>query len=136
MPVSISPVLYNMQNSIPSRIHFQYSNFPVHSISGQSKCDRFFREYVSRCAAGKGRAVLEGVGLETEAKEMCYKNHSLNEEEAVQTGLIYWRNKKGDTATWTVLLKSMKYAEIAVQKINELEKEILKGAVGQLNFMF
>ena len=102
--------------------------YPALSFADEPKCDMLFRRYVSRCAAGKGRAVLEGVGLDSEAKEMCYKNHALDEEEAVQTGLTKWRNVSGDTATWEVLLSSMKYAEIGVQHINNLKQEVLKGA--------
>lgn len=94
-----------------------------------------FRTYISRCAAGKGRAILEGVGLQTEEKDMCYRNHPLDEEEAVQTGLIRWRNVNDSTSTWTVLLESMKYAGIAVQHIKSLKEEILKGAVCQLNVL-
>ena len=88
-----------------------------------------FRTFISKCAAGKGRAILEGVGLSAEARDMCYNNHPLNEEEAVQAGLIKWRNGGGNSPTWTVLLGSMEYAEIAVQHINKLKEELLKGAV-------
>ena len=45
---------------------------------------------MSRKAANKGRAILEGVGLEAEDIEACFSSHPLNEEEAVQAGLIKW----------------------------------------------
>ena len=88
-----------------------------------------FRTFVSKCAAGKGRAILEGVGLPAEVRDMCYTNHPLDEEEAVQSGLIRWRDRSGNSPTWTVLLESMKYAEIGVQHITKLKEELLKGAV-------
>ena len=88
-----------------------------------------FRTYISKVAATKGRAILEGVGLPAEAIEMCYTNHPLNVEEAVQSGLIKWRDGGGSSATWTVLLKAMKYAKIGLQLIRKLKEELLKGAV-------
>ena len=45
---------------------------------------------MSRKAANKGRAILEGVGLDTEAIEACFSRHPQNEEEAVQAGLTVW----------------------------------------------
>ena len=54
-----------------------------------------FRDYVSRKATGKGRAVLEGVGLDVATVEMCFRNNVLNEEEAVQTGSIKWSDGQG-----------------------------------------
>ena len=88
-----------------------------------------FRTFVSKCAARKGRAILEGVGLPAVVRDMCYTNHPLDEEEAVQSGLIRWRNGSGNSPTWTVLLESMTYAEIGVQHIKKLKEELLKGAV-------
>ena len=43
-----------------------------------------FRKYVSRKAATKGRAVLEGVGLLTETIDACFSTHPQDEEGAVQ----------------------------------------------------
>ena len=88
-----------------------------------------FRRCVSRNAAGKGRAVLEGVGLSSKAIEMCYANSPRNEEEAVQSGLNRWRDGEGASPTWAVLLEAMDYAEIGVQYITELEEKVLKGTV-------
>ena len=88
-----------------------------------------FRSHVSRQAAGKGRAVLEGVGLLSEVIDMCYVDHHRSEEEAVQAGLIIWRRGGGDSPTWGVLIDSMKYAQIDVHQLKALEEELLKGAL-------
>ena len=58
-----------------------------------------------------------------------YVNNS-DEEEAVQSGLIRWKDSKGVTPpTWKVLFAAMDYAGIVVQHITSLEEEILKGTV-------
>ena len=83
-----------------------------------------FRKYVSRKAACKGRAVLEGVGLDSETIAACFNSHPLNEEEAVQAGLIEWcggQSKK--PPTWQVLFAAMEYAQIAKQHVNDLKNE-------------
>ena len=95
---------------------------------GHQRCDMLLRMFVSRNAAGKGRAILEGVGLPGEMRNMCYTNNPLNEEEAIQAGLMHWKDGKGSSATWTVLLEAMKYAGIAVQHITKLKEELIKGA--------
>ena len=84
---------------------------------------------MSRNAAGKGRAVLEGVGLSPEAIEMCYRDSFYKEEEAVQSGLHRWRDGEGASPTWAVLLEAMDYAEIGVQHMTALEEAVLKGTV-------
>ena len=88
-----------------------------------------FRTFVSRKATGKGRAILEGVGLLPEVIDMCYVDHPQQEEEAVQSGLLTWRNGGGDEPTWAILLEAMKYAEYEVQHVTSLEEELLKGAL-------
>ena len=85
------------------------------------------RTFVSRNAAGKGWAILEGVGLSSEVRDMCYTDHPLNEEEAVQSGLIKWRDSNVGTPTWTVLLRAMEYGGIGVQHIRKLKEELVKG---------
>lgn len=86
-----------------------------------------FRKYVSRKAAGKGRAVLEGLGLPPETIEACFVNNPLNEEAAVQAGLNRWREgHHGHTPTWKALIGAMGYAGVAVQHI-----EGLKATLGQ-----
>ena len=89
------------------------------------------RTYVSKVAAGKGRAILEGIGLPSEMRDVCYINNPSNVEEAIQCGLLKWKNGSGDSPTWAVLLKAMEYGEIAVQHITKLKEEILKGAFSQ-----
>ena len=94
---------------------------------GHKQCAMLFRKYVSRTAAGSGRAVLEGVGLPYETIEMCYKNSSQNEEEAIQCGLMKWRDGGGDHPTWLVLIEAMDYARIGKQHIEAMKEELLKG---------
>ena len=88
-----------------------------------------FRKFVSRNAAGKGRAILEGVGLTQEAIEMCFGKAPYTEEEAVQSGLLKWRDRPGGEVvpTWALLIEAMEYAEIGIQHVSALEKELLKG---------
>lgn len=84
----------------------------------------FLRTNVSRKAAGKGRAVLEKVGLDAATIESCFMDNP-NEEEAVQAGLIKWTDgHKGHPSTWKMLLLAMKYAEIAQQHIQNLKRDL------------
>ena len=84
-----------------------------------------FRKYVSRKAASKGRAVLEGVGLNAETIEACFRSHPLNEEEAVQSGLIKWSSGQSHKSpTWQILLAAMEYADIADQHVQGLKEEL------------
>ncbi len=81
-----------------------------------------FRTHVSRKTAGKGRAVLEGLGLGTPTIAACFTAHPLNEEEAVQEGLTRWCGGKGrQPPTWAVLVEAMQYAQIAQQDIAALK---------------
>ena len=83
-----------------------------------------FRKFVSRKAAGKGKAVLEAVGLNSETIAACYNSHPLNEEEAVQAGLIMWCDDQGNKPpTWQVLFAAMEYAQIAKRHVRDLKKE-------------
>ena len=84
-----------------------------------------FRTYVSRKAATKGRAVLEGVGLLTETIDACFSSHPLDEEGAVQAGLTRWSSGEGrQPPTWEVLISAMEYANIAQQHIEGLKKKL------------
>ena len=84
-----------------------------------------FRTYVSRKAATKGRAVLEGVGLLTETIDACFTSHPLDEEGAVQAGLTRWSGGQGrQPPTWEVLISAMEYAKIAQQYSENLRKEL------------
>ena len=83
-----------------------------------------FRTFVSRQAATKGRAVLEGVGLDSGTIDACFSNAS--EEDAVQEGLIKWKDSQGtQPPTWFVLLYAMEYAQVAKQHIEDLKKKLL-----------
>ena len=85
-----------------------------------------FRTFVSRNAAKKGRAVLEGVGLLTETIDACFSSHPLDEEEAVQAGLTRWSGGQGrQPPTWEVLISAMEYAKIAQQHIEDLKKNFM-----------
>ena len=91
----------------------------------------FFRKYVSRKAAGKGRTKLEGLGLAPEMIEACFVNNPLNEEAAVQDGLNKWREgHHGHTPTWKVLIDAMSYAGVAVQHIEGMKTELCQQLMG------
>ena len=87
-----------------------------------------FRTYVSRKAAKKGRAVLEGVGLRTHRIDACFSSHPLDEEGAVQAGLTKWSGGQGrQPPTWQVLLDAMTYAQIAQEHVQELKDKLGQG---------
>jgi len=89
-----------------------------------------FRRHISRRAAGNGRAVLEGVGLDAPTIVACFTAHPLNEEGAVQEGLTNWCGGKGvQPPTWRVLVEAIEYANIAQQDI-----EALRSALADLAF--
>ena len=84
----------------------------------------FLRKHVSRKAAKKGRAVLEGVGLDATTIAACFNDHPQNEEETVQDGLTRWCGGKGfQPPTWKLLTEAMEYAAIARQEIEGLQKD-------------
>ena len=90
-----------------------------------------FRTYVSRPSAGKGRAVLEGIGLAPETIRACYGRHPLEEEEAVQDGLIKWaEGHHGYNRTWSVVLNAMEYAGVAQHHCQGLRKELYQMLAG------
>ena len=69
--------------------------------------------------------MLEGIGLAPETIRACYGKHPLNEEEAVQEGLIKWaEGHHGYTPTWRVLLDAMAYAGVAQQHCQGLRDEL------------
>ena len=84
-----------------------------------------FRTYVSRTAATRGRAILEGVGLVTMTIAACFSSNPLDDEEAVQDGLTRWSSGQGhQPPTWEVLISAMEYAAIAQQHIEALKKRL------------
>ena len=90
-----------------------------------------FRTCVSRPSAGKGRAVLEGIGLPPETIEACYVSYPRNEEEAVQAGLIKWaEGHHGYSPTWRMLLTAMEYAGIAQHHCQGLRDKLYQKLTG------
>ena len=84
-----------------------------------------FRRHVSRTAASKGRAVLEGLWLDAPAIEACFINNPQNVEAAVQAGLTKWVGGKGcQPPTWGVLVEAMEYAEIDSKHIQDLKASL------------
>ena len=97
----------------------------VKSLPFSADCPGYlmlFRKHVSRRAADKGRAVLEGVGLDGPTIQTCFVNHPQDVEGFVHTGLTKWSGGQGhQPPTWKVLLQAMSDAEIAQQDIRDLE---------------
>ena len=80
---------------------------------------------MSRKAANKVEAILEGVGLDTPTINACFTAHPLNAENAVQTGLTKWTEGQGtQPPTWSLLIEAMKYARIPQQDIAALKKAL------------
>ena len=100
----------------------------VESPSFSADCPDYmelFRKYVSSNAAGKGRAVLEGVGLEIGMIKKHFWNNPRDVVEAVQSGLIEWsEGHQCKQPTWEVLLGAMKHAQIAKRHIEGLKKDL------------
>ena len=82
------------------------------------------RKYVSQKITGNGRAILESVGLESETIEACFRSYPLDIEEAVQAGLIKWKDGQGYSPTWNVLIKAMNFAKIARHHIEGLKSTL------------
>ena len=97
-------------------------SLPVAAV-GLSSHLVLLRRRVSQQAWGKGRALLEALGLSRAQIAECYGMHPLNEKEAVQHGLQVWL-EGGTDATWEALLEAMETAEIDVQQREELKEEL------------
>ena len=78
---------------------------------------------MSRQAWGKGRALLEALGLTGAQIAQCYGMHPLNEEESVQDGLQVWI-EGGRNTTWGDLLRAMETAGIAIQQRDGLKEDL------------
>ena len=78
---------------------------------------------MSRIAASKGRAVLEGLGLPPEVIEACYVNNPRDVEAAIHAGLIRW--SEGAGCTWKALLNAMVYARIGYNHCVGLRDKVL-----------
>ena len=108
-----------------SQIDIKHSHIPPLSSAACEGYLILFRKYVSRTSAGKGRAVLGGVGLAPETIRACYGRHPSDEEEAVQDGLIKWaEGHHGYSPTWSVLLDAIEYAGVAQQHCQRLQEEL------------
>ena len=93
--------------------------------TGHKDYIRLFRIHVSRKAALKAKAVLEGLRLDQSTIDACISAHPLNDEEIVQDGLTRWCGGKGtQPPTWNVLIDAMDYADIAQQDIEELKRKL------------
>ena len=105
-----------------------WKNVSVKSLSFFTDHPRhlmLFRRHISRRAAGKGRAVLEGVGLDAPTIAACFTAHPLNEEGAVQEGLTKWCGGAGfQPPTWGVLVEAIEFAHIAQQDIEALKRAL------------
>ena len=84
-------------------------------------CLVLFRSYVSRSASSKAKAVLEGVGLDSDTIKACFRNNPLNDEEAVQARLIKWKDGQGRSP---LLLKAMEYARVGQQHTDGLKMKL------------
>ena len=84
-----------------------------------------FTTHVSRKAAGRRRAILEGVGLDSSTITACFNANPLDDEAAVQEGLTTWTGGQGrQPPTWGVLIEAMEYAGIAQMYIYDLEEKL------------
>ena len=87
---------------------------------------------MSSQACGKGKALLEALGLTRAQIAKYYGMYPLNEEESVQVGLQEWIDRDIN-ATWRDLLEAMKTARIAVQQCDGLEKKLYCNAGDYIN---
>ena len=86
---------------------------------------KLFRIHVSRQAAGKAKAVLEGVDLDEGTIRACFSANPSNDVETVQDGLTRWTGGQGrQPPTWGVLIAAMQYADIAQQHIQSLREQL------------
>ena len=107
---------------------------PFVSFAAFGRYAVLFRKYVSRQGAGKGKAILEWVGLSPQEIKLCYQSNPSSEEEAIQDGLIKWWETGGDRCTWQVLLDAMKFAHITQQHCTELVEELHQMMQGEVTF--
>ena len=100
-------------------------------IAGYKNYAVLFRKHVSRQGAGKGKAILECVGLTREQIQLCYQSNPRNEEEAIQDGLKKWQETQGDNCTWQDLLEAMTFAGISEQHCSQLVQELHQWLQGE-----
>ena len=76
--------------------------------------------------------MLEGIGLAPETIRACYGRHPLEEEEAVQAGLIKWvEGHHGSIPTWRMLLTAMEYASVAQHHCQGLRDKLQQMLIGK-----
>ena len=90
-----------------------------------------FRKCVSKKGAGKGKALLECLGLSSPEIKLCYKNNPHDEVQAIQDGLDKWETN-GDHCTWQILLDAMTSADFTQQDCKELEEELHQKMQGEV----
>ena len=77
--------------------------------------------------------LLAELGLDQETVRACKTGNPLNDEEAVQDGLIRWKEGQGkkQPPTWAVLVEAMDFAGIDQSNIRDLKRElgVLKGVL-------
>ena len=99
-------------------------------ITGCKRYAVLFRKHVSRQGAGKGKAILEYLGLTPELIDLCYQDNPRNEEEAIQVGLKKWQTQ-GDHCTWQDLLEGMTFAGFGEQRCSQLVQELHQWMQGE-----
>ena len=128
--------MFNMAFSRTSHLsRFQIDTKPPHALYlSSAACEGYlilFRTFVSQPSVGKGRAVLEGIGLAPETIEACYGSYPRKEEEAVQAGLIEWVEGHHDSSpTWRMLLTAMEYAGVAQHHCQGLRDKLYQRLMG------
>ena len=70
--------------------------------------------------------LLGELGLDQETIRACIHNHFHEQEEAVQDGLIRWKEGQGkkQPPAWKVLVEAMDFAGIDQSNIRDLKKEL------------
>ena len=72
------------------------------------------------------RAVLEGVGLDQHIIMTCCRSNQIDDEEAVQGGLIKWTHGSRQVFPCTYLGSAMEYVEFNQQYIAGLKAALLR----------
>ena len=93
--------------------------------AGRPGYPKLFRIHVNRNAAGKAKAVLEGLGLDQPTINACVTAHPLDDEAIVLDGLTRWCGGKGtQPPTWGTLIQAMAYAQIDQHAVQGLKEEL------------
>ena len=104
---------------------YVYTEMGCYAVCADRKDHSELFTYVSRKAAGKGRALLEGLGLDTPDIAACFKKHPQDEQEAVHAGMIDWSGGHAEKSpTWEVLFEAMAHAQIGQQYVRGLHDKL------------